>query len=489
MSAIESLAPSFWILQITLAVSGVDGLLFGYDTGYISSVLISLGSDLGAPLTDGQKELVTSITSVGALVAAMLSGAIADRYGRLSVMWLSTLAFTIGALMQAFSTSLFVFVFGRLIVGLGVGAASMVAPMYIAEIAPAKYRGRLVVLDVLCITGGQVVAYIIGFLLDGVPFGWRYTVGFAAIPSTILFFVLPYLPESPRFLVQQFRYAEAHAVVWKTFPAATMDQVSQKVRDMANSMHSSSTGTLKFKEKVIQFRKPANFRSLVVACGLMSVQQLCGFNTLMYYSATIFQLAGFKHPKMVAVSVALTNFLFTCVSLKLIDTVGRRKILVWSMLGMPFGLATAAIGFSFLPANAAGEIVAGSSSGYATMVLVSMLVFVSSYATGLGNIPWQSTELFPNHLRALGTTAVTAFNWGPNIIVSATFLTLMKALSPSGAFLLYAVICLAGWAGVYYCYPDCAGLTLEQSHHIFEDGFGIGKADLMRKENEFWDGK
>jgi SP family myo-inositol transporter-like MFS transporter 13 len=166
-----------------------------------------------------------------------------------------------------------------------------------------------------------------------------------------------------------------------------------------------------------------------------------------------------------------------------IDTIGRRKILIWSMWGMPLGLILASIGFYYLPKSASGEILTGAPIGWsAVLVLVSLLLFIAAYATGLGNVPWQSTEFFPNELRGLGTTLLTVFNWGPNIAVSSTFLSMMHALTPSGAFLVYAAICLIGWIGVIFCFPECAGLSLEEIRLVFQDGFGIEKADELRRD-------
>lgn len=450
----------------------------------MNGVLITIGSDLGFVLTDWDKEVLTSITSIGALVSALVSGFIADRYGRKSVMWISTFVFTVGALLQAFSSRFILVVSGRFIVGLGVGAAAMVVPMYIAECAPAKYRGRLIVIDVLCITGGQVLSYLIGAAFKNVPNGWRYMVGLGALPSSLLFIILPLLPESPRYLIQQVKPKEARIVIQKTFPNASQDQVDEKMSLLSDSVKDVPKHIPLSEQFTLLFRKRENFNPLMVAAGLMAIQQLCGFNTLMYYSSTLFQMVGFSDPIAVGITIPVANFIFTCVSLNCIDSFGRRRILVWSMWGMPLGLILAAIGFQFIPKDAAGAFIIGGAVGWgAIMVLISIIVFVAAYATGLGNVPWQSTEFFPMQVRGLATTIVTCFNWGPNIIISATFLTLMKTLTPSGTFILYAGICLIGWLAVLKWYPECAGLTLEEIHLVFSgEGSAVKNANDVQRQ-------
>ena len=203
-------------------------------------------------------------------------------------------------------------VVGRLIVGLGVGSAAMVVPLYIAEIAPTKVRGRLIGLNNMSITGGQVISYGIGAAFAHVDDGWRYMVGLGAVPAILLFCLLPFCPESPRQLIYNGKFEQAEKVLLKIYKGATEDQVKAKVAlisaacEEAKELNENESRWSKIKQL---HTKPANLRALIVACGLMVISQMSGFNVLMYYSSTLFALVGFSNPVAVGLVVAGTNFL------------------------------------------------------------------------------------------------------------------------------------------------------------------------------------
>ncbi|KAK5138930.1 hypothetical protein LTR04_004054, partial [Oleoguttula sp. CCFEE 6159] len=209
-----------------------------------------------------------------------------------------------------------------------------------------------------------------------------------------------------------------------------------------------------------------NRRALIIACMLQGFQQLCGFNSLMYFSATIFSLLDFTNPTLPSLSIALTNFAFTLVAFHAIDRIGRRRILLLSIPVMVVGLALCSLAFGFLDLpthEAVGTPVSSASSvstallrfrlvarnaaatSWPLLILLSLILYVASYALGLGNVPWQQSELFALPVRALGSAAATATNWGANCLVGLTFLPLMHALSPAGTFALYAGVCVVGW--------------------------------------------
>ena len=186
----------------------------------------------------------------------------------------------------------------------------------------------------------------------------------------------------------------------------------------------------------------------------------------------------------VSITVSGTNFVFTNVSFKFIDIVGRRRMLLWSAWAMPVGLVLGAIGYHYIPKDASGVVTGNSSNWGANLVLASMMIYVAGYATGLGNVPWQSPEFFPLTVRALAATCITMFNWGPNILVSSTFLSLMNAITPPGAFGLYAAVCCIGYAFVFFFFPEAAGLPLEEIPAIFQHGFGVKYSLQLRKERK-----
>lgn len=472
-----------WLVSITAAIGG---MLFGYDTGIISAVLIYIRQDLGHELSASEKELITSITSGGAFIGALFAGLSADRYGRKAAIYVGCALFIVGAVIQAAAFSIAQMTVGRFVVGAGVGSAAAIVPMYIAEVSPAKYRGRMVGLDNMCITGGQLVSYGIGSAFSSVAGGWRYMVGGGAVPAILLIALLPFCPESPRQLVYHQRPEEAKAVLRRIFPNATDEMVEMKTQNILYHVEEAKSYTSGMSQWWVLkqlYVVPANLRALVAACGLMGISQLGGFNSLMYYSSLLFSLVGFSDPVAVGTVIAGTNFIFTLVNLLLVDRIGRRRILLSTMPFMGLALVAAAVVFRWIPINLSDlSLPPGVTIGWpAIVVLVSMVVYVALYSSGMGSTAWLSSEFFPMEVRAMGTMMLTCTCWACNIIVASTFLTQMENTTPSGAFGFYAAICLLGSVAVYFCYPEVSGLALEDIRAIFQDGFGVKKARELRK--------
>jgi MFS transporter, SP family, solute carrier family 2 (myo-inositol transporter), member 13 len=384
-----------WLVAVT---AGVGGFLFGYDTGIISAVLVYLHSDLGHVLTAGENELITSITSGGAFFGAIAAGLSADRFGRKIAIYLGCVLFIIGAILQATAFSLAQMTVGRLVVGLGVGSAAMIVPLYIAEVAPAKYRGRMIGLDNMSITGGQLISYGIGAGLAHTNHGWRVMVGLGAVPAIILCCLLPFCPESPRQLVYHGKYEQARSVIRRIFPNGTDLQVDEKVQHISRhcedaKAYSASKGQLWIIKQL--YVVPANLHALIAACGLMAISQLGGFNSLMYYSSTLFGIVGFSNPVAVGTIIAGTNFFFTWVNMMLVDRIGRRRILLCTMPFMAASLALAAIIFHWIPVNHDLTLKNDHVGWPAYVVLVCMIFYVGFYSSGMGNTAWLSSEFYP----------------------------------------------------------------------------------------------
>ncbi|CEL62814.1 Myo-inositol transporter 1 OS=Schizosaccharomyces pombe (strain 972 / ATCC 24843) GN=itr1 PE=3 SV=1 [Rhizoctonia solani AG-1 IB] len=423
---------TFFVWVLVLA-SSISGLLFGYDTGVISGALVSIGSDLGpAQLSNTQKELITSATTLGALIGGLAGGMISDFVGRKPVLAAANVIFIGGAVGQAACHTVAAMIGGRFLIGIGVGLAACMAPLFIAELSPTKLRGRLVTVNSVFITGGQVVAYGIGAAFESSQGGWRWMV--------------------------------------KLLRASVQESIE---------IQNSTTFFQRFKSILAV---PVNRRALIVACGLQAFQQLSGFNTLMYYSATLFKSIGFDKPTAVGLIVAGTNFVFTLVALKYIDIVGRRKIMIFTPPGMILGLTLASISFFYLTKSTGGVLVEGSDypKSWSGVILFSMVFYIASYATGLGNVPWQQSELFALEVRGIGASIATSTCWAANLIIGATYLSLMHAITPSGAFGLYAGLCLLGWLFCIFCYPETSGLSLEEVKLIFHNDFGIKASQRLR---------
>ncbi|KAL6852910.1 hypothetical protein ACO1O0_007458 [Amphichorda felina] len=487
--------PGTFMLLLTFA-AGISGLLFGYDTGVISATLVSIGTSLSnRALTSMDKSVITSSTSLFALIISPFSSVLADKLGRKRVILYADVLFVLGALIQAYSSTVTGMVVGRCVVGAAVGAASFVVPLYIAEVGPASHRGRLVTMNVLFITLGQVVAYIVGWafsVFGSETSGWRWMVGLGALPAAVQAAIVVFMPETPRWLVKVGKSAAAKLVIQKVnggTAASTRnaDAVIRQIEIEARQEHEAArlrerqrSGPWKWLgawQELVSEGK--NRRALAIACLLQGLQQLCGFNSLMYFSATIFTLVGFKSPTLTSLTVAITNFIFTLVALSLIDRVGRRRILLYSLPFMMLGLLLSAFGFSFITlgetseakAEEEGNSGAGSAAG---MILVSIMIYVAAFAIGLGNVPWMQSELFPLSVRSLGSGVATATNWGSNFVIGLTFLPLMDALSPSWTFVLYAGICAVGYVLIWRIYPETAGLSLEEATALLENGWGVG---------------
>ncbi|KAL5120462.1 hypothetical protein ACEQ8H_001480 [Pleosporales sp. CAS-2024a] len=492
-------APGLFIWGLTIC-AGISGLLFGYDTGVISSTLISINSSLShRPLTTLDKSLITSSTSFFALVASPLTGVLADALGRRSIILIADVLFVAGALIQAFSTRVWGMILGRSVVGAAVGSASFVVPMYISELAPSAFRGRLVTVSSLFVTGGQVVAYIVGWLFSTRLHGWRWMVGLGASPAAVQFCMLFVLPETPRYLVKAGRKDEARRVLRKVYGLGhgmeeMVNGVLRKVekeileeevaaRERNVPQTSKTSWMAKFarvKDNLKQLVSVGgNRRALTIACMLQGFQQLCGFNSLMYFSATIFRLVGFPSPTLTSLSIALTNFFFTLLAFHFIDRIGRRRILLWSVPVMVLGLVLCSIAFVFLHVHGeqgAAQSPAPNHTTWPLIILIAMMTYVAGYATGLGNVPWQQSELFPLTVRSLGSALATATNWASNTLVGLTFLPMMEFLTPTGTFALYAAVCVGCWWTIWSIYPETAGLGLEDVGGLLKDGWGVGES-------------
>lgn len=497
----KSDAPSPFIWALTFA-AGISGLLFGYDTGVISSTLVSIGKDLGHPLTTLHQSFITSCTSLGALIASPVAGLLADRIGRKPIILLADALFITGALCQAVITSVPGMVIGRSIVGIAVGGSSLVVPLYISELSPAAFRGKLVTLSILFITAGQVIAYVIGYALSTQMNGWRWMVGIGAAPAVLQFGLMLMLPESPRWLVKDGRSQQARNVLGKVYAAGKDHAVEEVLHAIkteiaeeeatTNVITTSVTGNgphillTQARNRFAElFCIGGNRRALTIACLLQGLQQLCGFNSLRYFSATIFSLLGFYSPTLTSLSIAVTNFFCTLMALTIIDHVGRRRILLLSIPVMVLGLVACSVAYEYLDRprwnhdSASSKTGADGRSPWAVVILIAMVVYVCGYAIGVGNIAWQQSELFPLSIRSVGSGLATATNWGSNFVVGLTFLPMMEYLTPVWTFAIYSLICIVGWVCCWAIYPETKGLGLEDVRGLLRDSYGV-KESLRR---------
>jgi SP family myo-inositol transporter-like MFS transporter 13 len=326
-----------WYSSLSKITPEYRRLISGYDTGVISAVLVSLRSDLGHVLSSNEQELVTSLTSGGDLVGAIIAGLSAEKYGRKLAIYLGCFLFIVGAVNQAASFGVAQMAVGRFVIGLGVGSAAMIIPLYIGELAPAKYRGRMIAFDNMSVTLGQLISYAIGAGFTEVSHGWRYMIELGCCTSHYPDRPPAYVPgiTSPITLPQLSRGGTCcpSSHLSKCDRAATVRQ--DEVDPILN--HRSKRGNWRQIDVVgLQqlWNDAANRRALICACTVMAISQLGGFNTLMYYSSTLFALVGFNKPVAVSIVVGAINFLFTFFNMVIIDKAGRRKILLVTVAGI-----------------------------------------------------------------------------------------------------------------------------------------------------------
>lgn len=482
--------PSFLVIVLTI-VASISGFLFGYDTGYISSALVSIGKDLDASeLSYGQKELITSATSLGALIGAIFAGIFVDFFGRKPIIMSSNVLFVTGSAMQTGAHSVGVMMGGRFVMGIGVGIGSLCAPLFISEMAPANFRGRLIVINVLCITGGQLIAYGIGAGLSNVTNGWRILVGLSMIPPVIQMICFFFLPDTPRYYLLKNKIAEAKSVLKRIYPDVDDNLIDAKIKELSrinNDLPGKNIIERTWHATIELHRVPSNFRALVISCGLQGIQQFSSWNSLMYFSATIFQTVGFKDSTAVSIIIAGTNFVFTIFAFIIIDKVGRRKMLIYSVPGMIACLIMCAIAFHFMHIDFSGNSAVVNTPGngisnWGVVVIVFMMCFAAFYAIGIGNVPWQQSELFPQAVRGVGTAYCTSVNWGGSLLVSATFLTMLKNISPTGTFAFYAGLMALAWILIIFFYPELSGLELEETQKVLTGGFNIRESERLAKQ-------
>ncbi|XP_036431884.1 solute carrier family 2 member 13b isoform X1 [Colossoma macropomum] len=324
--------------------SALGGFLFGYDTGVVSGAMLLLKKELN--LSALWQELLVSSTVGAAALAAVAGGFLNGALGRRLCILLASFIFSAGGVILSVAPNKEVLLCGRLIVGLGIGVASMTVPVYIAEVSPPHLRGQLVTINTLFITGGQFIASVVdgafSYLNHG---GWRYMLGLSAVPAVLQFVGFLFLPESPRWLLQKGRSEQAHQVLTHIRATENVNEEYDSIKSIIEEEEKESGGGPVLWR--ILTCAPAR-RALIVGCGLQMFQQLSGINTVMYYSATILQMAGVRDDKMaiwLAAATAFTNFLFTLVGVWLVERVGRRKLTLGSIIGTGVSLSVLAVGF------------------------------------------------------------------------------------------------------------------------------------------------
>lgn len=328
-------------IYLLAAFGAIGGFLFGYDTGVVSGAMILIRDEF--KLDTVWHEAIISATIGAAWLAALIAGPATDRYGRRAVILCASVIFCIGAVLMGAAPEKITLLIGRIIVGIGIGLASMAVPVYLSESAPSELRGRITVINNLFITGGQFVASVLCGAFSYVPHGWRYMLGLAGVPAVIQLAGFIFMPESPRWLVSQGKVSEARSVLVKLRSpevdvTAELDAISTAVTDAQEQQ--AGIGQV--------LRCGPVRKALLVGCLLQLFQQISGINTVMYYSASIITMAG-VHDQSTAIWLAAAtssvNFLGTFIGLWLVEKLGRRPLTLISLLGSTAALLLLALSF------------------------------------------------------------------------------------------------------------------------------------------------
>jgi MFS transporter, SP family, galactose:H+ symporter len=429
-------------LLFVVIVGAFGGFLYGFFTGVISGALLPLATAFRLSTVD--QGVVVSILLLGGLVGALAAGMLADRFGRKWTMSLTSLIFIAGALLTALSYSYEWLLFGRFFSGIGVGIIVVVAPLYLAEISPAAYRGAFVSLFQLAVAMGILFSFFVNYLF--IQSGeWRWMFGVGILPALLQMIALFFLPETPAWLLKtgQKRLAA------KAFSKLRKDTHWKEQISAAKT--TSST------------RKQGGWKTLfspqlrliaVVGIILSSLQQITGINTVIFYAPKIFETTGFQSANsaiIATISIGVMNALATLLSVWLSKKMGRRTLLLMGSAGMGISLILFSIAyFAHL------SLIGGIS-------ILTLMAYVAFFAIGLGPITLVVlSEIFPLKVRGLAMTIALSANWICNYLVSLTFLGLIERLSLPGTFLLYGLISLCAFWFIYRFIPETHGKTLEE---------------------------
>jgi sugar porter (SP) family MFS transporter len=422
------------------AVAALSGLLFGFDTAIINGAILFLRRHFG--WTEVETEVAAGSLLAGCALGAGVAGMLSDRFGRRRVLFLSALLFAFSSIATALPATLGQFVAARVVAGIAIGIASMLAPLYIAEVSPASIRGRLVGMNQLAIVTGILLSYLAGWALSGLgDQSWRWMFAVASIPSLLFLVALFSVPESPRWLVKEGRREEAARVLARLGePKARLRQIELVIAEESGSMR--------------QLLGPELRRPLLIGITLAILQQVTGINTVLYYGSIIFtEQAGAADTSAALwanVLVGLMNLVFTVIALVTIDRLGRKVLLITAAAGM--GVSLVALGFAL----AAVPVAPGP-------VLALVLSYVSFFSFGMGPGVWVvMSELFPTRIRGRAMSVATVALWLACLVITLTFLSLVKAFTASGAFRIYALLCAVAVYFVWRVMPETKGKNLEE---------------------------
>jgi SP family galactose:H+ symporter-like MFS transporter len=444
-------------LLVAVAAATV-GIIYGYDSSNIAGALLFMTEDFG--LSTGQQQLVTTAVVVGEVLGALCGGALANRIGRKKSMLAVAATFAGFSLLSALAWSVPSLIVARFLLGLTIGVSVVVVPVFVAESAAPEVRGALLVLYQVATVIGIIAGYLVAWALSGTE-SWRWMLGMAAIPGTLIFFMLLRLPDTARWYMMRGRRADAERVLTQVEPGSDFKADLDDI-EAALAEEQGNRGILSLIGEML--RKPF-LRATVFVVGLGFFVQITGINAIVYYSPRIFEAMGFQGnfallglPALVQVAGLAAVF----VSLILVDRMGRRPILLTGIGIMILANALLVAVFS-IDSEFGGALTA--------LGFLGLLLFTVGFTFGFGALVWvYAGESFPARLRSLGSSAMLTSDLVANVAVAAIFLTLLTRLGGAGTFIVFGVLAVAAFAFVFKLAPETKGRHLEEIRHYWENG-------------------
>ncbi|MBA4306557.1 MAG: MFS transporter [Sphingopyxis sp.] len=448
-----------------VAVATIGGLLFGYDSGAVNGTQDGLKSAF--QLSDEGLGFTVGSLLLGCMAGSFLAGRLADALGRRNVMMLAAILFLIGAIIQGFAHEQLIFVVARFMGGMAVGAASVLSPAYISEVAPANIRGRMTTIQQIMIITGLTAAFVVNYALAhsagksteifwGGYEAWRWMYWMQAIPAAIFLVALFFIPESPRYLVSKGRDAEAKVVLGRLFGQGSSESKLADIRASFNEDHRPRLGDVMASGTI--------FRPIVWAGLLLAVfQQLVGINVIFYYGATLWQSAGFTEDQSLLINIGsgVVSIAICFFTAAFVDRIGRKPLLLIGSLGMAVTLFAMAYAFLNGTLDGAGKLQLSDSDG--VIALVAANLYVMFFNASWGPVMWVMLgEMFPNQIRGSALAVCGLAQWGANYAITQAFPIMLASLGLAISYSFYGACALVSFFLVKAFIKETAGKELEQ---------------------------
>ncbi|MDL5047541.1 sugar porter family MFS transporter [Oscillatoria amoena NRMC-F 0135] len=458
--------PRIGFIIMIVASAALGGFLFGYDTAVINGAVLALQQHFA--IGEWATGLSVSLALLGSAVGAFLAGPMADRVGRVRSMQVCACLFAASAIGSGLPFSIYDFILWRVLGGVAVGAASVLAPAYIAEVAPAEMRGRLGSMQQLAIVVGIFVALLMNYVivelaggsaenrwLLGLP-AWKWMFLSELPPAVIFGIAVLFIPESPRYLVAVGKLGDAEGVLTKLFGVAAVAKA--KVAEIAKTISAEHA------PRMSDLRGPTLGLMAIVWIGvaLAAFQQLVGINVIFYYSSTLWRAAGFGEEDALKITVitGAVNIVTTLIAIAFVDRLGRKPLLLIGSAGMAVALFTMALCFAFAGKDASGNPMLSGALGWTALIAANLYVFF--FGASWGPVVWVLLgEMFPNRIRAAGLAVGACIGWVANFTVSTTFPPMLKGIGLGASYLIYGGMAVISFFFVWRFIQETKGRELE----------------------------